>query len=97
LDYLFVVLPDLILTIGVPLVIVGGSAALVSRTKIGRALIDRVRSERIDSARIEQLAAELERVREELVDVQERLDTTELLLQSNRKQPRQIDGGSQDA
>ena len=95
MDYLFVLLPDLALTIGVPLVIVGGSAALVSRTKIGRALIDRVRSGRVDSARIERLAAELERVSEELVDVQERLDTTELLLQSKRREPGQIDGGAQ--
>ncbi len=89
-------LPDIILTVGVPLVIVGGSAALVSRTEIGRALIERLRHGRADSARLERLAAELEAVREELVEVQERLDTTELLLQSKRSEPRRIDDGALD-
>ncbi len=97
METLIYVLPDLILTIGVPLVIVGGSAVLVSRTKIGRALIDRIRSGRVDSVRMEQLAAELERVRDDLVEVQERLDTTELLLQSKRREPGQIDGGVGDS
>ena len=93
---LLYLLPDIILTIGVPLLVVGGSAALVSRTEIGRALIDRLRSGRADSAQMERLAAELEAVREELVEVQERLDTTELLLQSRRTESRQIDNGVQD-
>ena len=96
MEYLFVVLPDLIVTIGVPLVVVGGSAALVSRTEIGRALIDRIRSGRVDSLRMEQLAADLERVHEDLLEVQERLDTTELLLQSKRRELGQIDGGAPD-
>ncbi|KPJ95860.1 MAG: hypothetical protein AMS18_02130 [Gemmatimonas sp. SG8_17] len=87
---------DLIFTIGVPLAIVGGSAALVSRTELGRALIGRIRSGRVDDVRTEQLAAELEAVRQELVDVQERLDTTELLLRSKRMEPGRIDDGVQD-
>jgi hypothetical protein len=90
--YLF---SDLILTIGVPLAIVGGSAALVSRTELGRALIERIRSGRVDNPRTEQLAAELEAVREELVEVREQLDTTELLLQSMRTDPGRIDDGVQ--
>lgn len=84
------------LTIAVPLVIVGGSTALVSRTEIGRALVDRLRSGRVDSARMEQLAAEIDDLREEMVELQERLDTTELLLQSQRKPPGRIDGVVRD-
>jgi hypothetical protein len=69
-------LAHLAVTVAVPLAVVGGSAVLISKTEIGRALIARVRSSEAESARMEQLAADLEAVRDELIEVQERLDAT---------------------
>lgn len=66
----------------IPLFMLGGLAfVLLSRSTLGRALIRRG-SEALDSSRIDQLIQELEGLKRELVDVQERLDFTERLIAS---------------
>lgn len=65
-----------------PIFALGGLAfVLLSRSMLGKALIRRG-SEALDSSRIDQLMQELEELRRELVEVQERLDFTERLVAS---------------
>ena len=80
-------LPDLLISVALPIGIVVGSVALVSRTELGRAAISRLRSGRRDTAVLEELSAKMDALHEDMVDIQERLDSTEQLLtgsQANR-------------
>ena len=83
----------------------GGSIFLLAITPIGRAIADRIRGGRVGAGASEAMVGrlhdtqqaildELESVRQELGEVQERLDFTERLLARQREAERLPAGGS---
>jgi outer membrane protein TolC len=69
---------------GIPLVLVGGAIYAVYRSPLGRALAQRVRDGAVTTADVAALVDDLEQVRHELAEVQERLDFAERALAQGR-------------
>ena len=68
-----------------PLLILGsGGAIFLSRSAFGKALVQRIREGSLRGEEVAALAAQLEDVRHELGEIQERLDFTERLLAQQR-------------
>ena len=68
-----------------PLLILGsGGAIFLSRSSLGKALVQRIREGSLKGEEVAALAAQLEEVRHELGEIQERLDFTERLLAQQR-------------
>ena len=68
-----------------PLLILGsGGAIFLSRSAFGKALVQRIREGSLRGEEVAALAAQLEEVRHELGEIQERLDFTERLLAQQR-------------
>ena len=63
----------------------GGTVAALSFSPVGRALADRIRGHRADPGPDPDVLAEIDQLRHELTDVQERLDFTERLLTRHRE------------
>ena len=63
----------------------GGTFAAVSFSPVGRALADRIRGHRAPTGPDPEVLAEIDQVRQELADVQERLDFAERLLTQHRE------------
>lgn len=70
----------------VPWLVIGGGLYGLSRTEPGRGLIRRLREGGATEADIAALADELQQLRAELAEVQERLDFTERALVQQRQQ-----------
>ncbi len=58
----------------------GGTAVLLSFSPVGRALAERIRGRQALAEPHPEVLAEIDQLRQELVEVQERLDFTERLL-----------------
>jgi hypothetical protein len=69
----------------------GGMLLLLSKSEIGRALADRIRGESLTAPVDPALAEEVDRLRMEVADLQERMDFAERLLAAKRE-PEQIPG-----
>jgi hypothetical protein len=67
-----------------PWLIVGAGAIVLARSPFGKALVQRIREGLVRGEDVAALAAELDEVRRELGEVQERLDFTERLLAQQR-------------
>ena len=68
-----------------PLLILGSAGAIfLSRSTLGKALVQRIRQGSLKGEEVAALAAQLEEVRHELGEIQERLDFTERLLAQQR-------------
>ena len=68
-----------------PLLVLGaGGAMFLSRSTLGKALVQRIRQGSLQGEGVAALAAQLEEVRHDLGEVQERLDFTERLLAQQR-------------
>src|SRR5438477_5215877 len=68
-----------------PLLLLGaGGAMFLSRSTLGKALVQRIRQGSLQGEEVAALAAQLEEVRHELGEIQERLDFTERLLAQQR-------------
>ncbi len=82
--------------VAIPVAVVAGTVLVLSRTSLGRAVIDRLRGPATDDARFDVLAGELDRLREQVTDVQERLDFTERMLTQVRERQLPRDAGASD-
>jgi hypothetical protein len=71
----------------------GGSLILLSRTPIGQAIADRIRGLRPDATRDPAVLEELDRLRQEVTELQERMDFAERLLARQREPARVARGG----
>jgi hypothetical protein len=91
-DVLFV-LTGYFIQAAIPTAVVVGGVVIVSKTEIGRALVQRLRGGRGD-AQVQQLAADVDALRDELVDMHERLDVTERLLARSERRPVVPPGGT---
>jgi outer membrane protein TolC len=69
---------------GIPWVLIGGAAYALYRSPLGRALAQRLRDGAATTADVAALADDLEQVRHELAEVQERLDFAERALAQGR-------------
>jgi hypothetical protein len=69
----------------------GGMLVVISKTDIGRAIAERIRNEPRAGGADPELAAEVDRLRQEVAELHERVDFTERLLASQRD-ARQIAG-----
>lgn len=63
----------------------GATVAALSFSPVGRAMADRIRGHRAMTGPDPEVLAELDQLRHELTDVQERLDFTERLLAQRRE------------
>lgn len=63
----------------------GGTAIAISFSPVGKAIADRIRGHRAGSEPDPQVYEELDRVRQELTELQERVDFTERLLARGRE------------
>lgn len=63
----------------------GGMAVILSKTEIGRAISDRIRGVRPDSAGDPALLEEIDRLRHDVIELQERMDFAERMLASKRE------------
>jgi hypothetical protein len=70
----------------------GGMLFLLSKTEIGRAIADRVRGGALVGGTDPALLEEIDRLRHDVVELQERVDFTERLLARQREMP-EIGGG----
>ncbi len=71
----------------------GGMLFALSKTEIGRALADRIRGQSALPAADPAVLEELDRLRQDVVELQERVDFTERLLARQREAP-EIGGGA---
>ncbi len=86
----------LLVQVGVPLGTLGLGLAIISRSQLGRALIDRLRSHsKVPDARGE-LSEEINGLQAQLVDMEERLDFTERILARHNLTPLPPPSGSVD-
>jgi hypothetical protein len=82
--------------LAVTLIFGGATAVFLANSQIGRAVADRIRGDRDptgvgargDDEQLDQLIEEVETLRSELTDVQERLDFTERLLARGSEPPK---------
>jgi len=81
--------------LAIVLIFGGGTIAALSFSPVGRALADRIRHGGADPAAATDPAVyeELDRLRQELGELQERVDFTERLL-AQKKEAGQIEGGA---
>ncbi|HXW96403.1 MAG TPA: hypothetical protein VEI47_02375 [Gemmatimonadales bacterium] len=63
----------------------GGMVVVLSKTEIGRAVADRIRHEGIVTTADPELLAEVERLRTDVAELQERMEFAERLLASKRE------------
>jgi hypothetical protein len=70
----------------------GGTVAAVSFSPVGRALADRIRGHKSPAGPDPEVLTELDQLRQELTEVQERLDFAERLL-SQRREAGQLAAG----
>lgn len=71
----------------------GGMLFVLSKTEIGRALADRIRGESLTAGGTDPvLLEEVERLRSEVTELQERMEFTERLLAQQREAPRMASG-----
>ncbi|HSR16254.1 MAG TPA: hypothetical protein VLL51_10900 [Gemmatimonadales bacterium] len=63
----------------------GGTAVLLSFSPLGRAMAERIRGRHALAEPHPEVLAEIDQLRQELTEVQERLDFTERLLTRNRE------------
>jgi hypothetical protein len=66
----------------------GGMLFLLSKTEIGRALADRIRGETFHAAPDPALVEEVERLRHDVAELQERMEFTERMLAAKREPDR---------
>ncbi len=71
----------------------GGMLFALSKTEIGHAIADRVRGGAVAGAPDPGLLEELDRLRQEVAELQERMDFTERLLANQRDAPGVSRGG----
>lgn len=64
----------------------GGMAVVLSKSEIGRAIADRIRGGGLPAAPAQALVEEVERLRRDVVDLQERMEFAERLLATKRDQ-----------
>jgi hypothetical protein len=70
----------------------GGMAVILSKTEIGRALSDRIRGIRPDMSQDPALLEEIDRLKADVSELQERMDFAERLLASKREAGQLGDG-----
>jgi hypothetical protein len=70
----------------------GGMAVVLSKTEIGRALAGRLRGERPNSPPDSALVEEVDRLRQEVAELHERMDFAERLLSQQREADRLAGG-----
>jgi len=63
----------------------GGMVMVLSKTEIGRAVADRIRGDGVASATDPALVEEVERLRHDVVELQERMEFAERLLAAKRE------------
>jgi hypothetical protein len=85
---------DLPGTLAVLFIFGGGSLILLSRTPIGQAIADRIRGVRHDASPDPALLEEVDRLRHEVAELQERMDFAERLL-AKQREPDRVGGGGQ--
>lgn len=77
-----------------PWLLAGAGAVALARSSLGKALVARLREGSVPSAEVAALSAELQEVRHELGEVQERLDFAERLLAQQQESPALARGGT---
>jgi hypothetical protein len=70
----------------------GGMAVILSKTEIGRAISDRIRGVRPDNSPDPALLEEMDRLRADVSELQERMDFAERLLATKREAGQLGDG-----
>jgi hypothetical protein len=70
----------------------GGTLIAISFSPVGRAIADRIRGHRVEASPDPVVYEELERIRGEMAELQERVDFTERLLAKSRE-PDQLPEG----
>jgi hypothetical protein len=70
----------------------GGMAVILSKTEIGRALSDRIRGVKPDLSQDPALLEEIDRLKADVSELQERMDFAERLLASKREAGQLGDG-----
>jgi hypothetical protein len=76
----------LLLQIGLPLAVIAGGIWLFARTDAGRTVLDRLRGSSHNEMALRDLADEIANVREDVMDIQERLDFTDRVLGQLRRE-----------
>jgi len=72
----------------------GGSLMLLARTPIGHAIAERIRGVRPEATRDPTVLEELDRLRQEVTELQERMDFAERLL-ARQREPDRVPGSGQ--
>lgn len=70
----------------------GGMAVILSKTEIGRAISDRIRGVKPDASHDPALLEEIDRLRTDVLELQERMEFAERLLASKREAGQLRDG-----
>jgi hypothetical protein len=70
----------LLMQIGLPLAVIAGGIWLFARTESGRSVLDRLRGSSHSELALRDLADEVANLREDVMDIQERLDFTDRVL-----------------
>ena len=81
--------------LAITLIFGGGTAFLLSISPIGRAIAERIRSKGAVPMQDPQLLAEVDALRRDVSELQERVDFAERLLSQNQERPQVAKGGNQ--
>jgi len=81
--------------LAITLIFGGGTAFLLSISPIGRALAERIRSHGAVPMHDPDLLAEVDSLRRDVSELQERVDFAERLLSQNQERPQVAKGGMQ--
>lgn len=76
----------LLFQIGLPLAVIGGAIWIFARTEAGRTVLDRLRGSSHSELELRDLADEIAHLREDVMDIQERLDFTDRVLGQLRRE-----------
>ena len=75
-----------LLQIGLPLAVIAGGIWLFARTDAGRTVLDRLRGSSHSELALRDLADDIAHLREDVMDIQERLDFTDRVLGQLRQE-----------
>ncbi len=81
--------------LAITLIFGGGTAFLLSISPIGRAIAERIRSHGAVQVQDPELLAEVDALRRDVSELQERVDFAERLLAQNQERPQVAKGGVQ--
>jgi hypothetical protein len=81
--------------LAITLIFGGGTAFLLSISPIGKAIAERIRSHGAQPLHDPELLAEVDSLRRDVTELQERVDFTERLLSQSQERPQVAKGGMQ--